>query len=144
MDPDHLRFDFNHFERITADQLKKIEDIVNEKISDDITVVALNDPKEWITIEQAKAKYPKVKMFFGDKYGDHVRIVEIDPDFSVELCGGTHVKHTNEIGLFKIISESSVASGIRRIEAVTGDGLKNYIDNESKKPVSLIVKSRSF
>ncbi len=133
VDPDHLRFDFNHFERITADQMKKIEDIVNEKISDDITVVALNDPKEWLTIEQAKAKYPNVKMFFGDKYGDHVRIVEIDPNFSVELCGGTHVKHTNEIGLFKIISESSVASGIRRIEAVTGDGLKNYIQQRIEK-----------
>jgi len=131
--PDHLRFDFNHFERITPDQLKKIEDIVNEKIADDIPVNALNDPKEWLTIDQAKAKYPNVKMFFGDKYGDRVRIVEIDPKFSVELCGGTHVKHTREIGLFKIISESSVASGIRRIVAVTGDGLRSYIEERIRK-----------
>jgi alanyl-tRNA synthetase len=131
--PDHLRFDFNHFEKITPGQLKAIEDIVNEKIIQSINVNALNDPKEWLTIEQAKAKYPNIKMFFGDKYGDKVRVVEIDPQFSVELCGGTHVKNTKDIGLFKIISESSIASGIRRIEAVTGDGLRKYIDVQRQK-----------
>ena len=131
--PDHLRFDFNHFEKITPGQLRAIEDIVNEKISQSINVYALNDPKEWLTIEQAKAKYPNVKMFFGDKYGDRVRIVEIDPKFSVELCGGTHVKNTKELGLFKITSESSVASGVRRIEAVTGDGLRKYIEDQHQK-----------
>jgi alanyl-tRNA synthetase len=131
--PDHLRFDFNHFEKITHDQLKAIEEIVNEKISQSINVYALNDPKDWLTIEQAKKKYPNVKMFFGDKYGDRVRIVEIDPKFSVELCGGTHVKNTKDIGLFKIISESSIASGIRRIEAVTGQGLNQYIQKQIQK-----------
>jgi len=131
--PDHLRFDFNHFERITHDQIRAIEDIVNEKIAEDINVYALNDPKEWLTIEEAKKRYPNVKMFFGDKYGDRVRVVEIDPKFSVELCGGTHVKNTRDIGLFKIISESSIASGIRRIEAVTGEGLNSYIQHRLEK-----------
>jgi alanyl-tRNA synthetase len=128
--PDHLRFDFNHFQRISPEEIKEIEDIVNEKIEDGIDVFALNDPKDWITIDEAKRRYPNVKMFFGDKYGDRVRIVEIDPKFSVELCGGTHVKNTREIGLFKIISESSIASGIRRIEARTGKGIDEYIEKE--------------
>ena len=131
--PDHLRFDFNHFEKITPDQLRAIEEIVNEKIAENIGVFALNDPKDWLTIDEAKKRYPNVKMFFGDKYGDKVRIVEIDPKFSVELCGGTHVKNTRDIGLFKIVSESSIASGIRRIEAVTGDGLRHYIDERVKR-----------
>jgi len=119
--PDYLRFDFNHFEKIAPEQLKAIEDIVNEKIEGSIPVNALNDPKDWLTIEEAKRRYPNVKMFFGDKYGDRVRIVEIDPKFSVELCGGTHVRSTRDIGFFKFRSEGSIASGIRRIEAVTGD-----------------------
>jgi alanyl-tRNA synthetase len=76
-------------------------------------------------------------MFFGDKYGERVRIVEIDPKFSVELCGGTHVPNTSDIGLFKIIAESSIASGIRRIEAVTGEGLRHYLDEERKKIAQL-------
>ena len=130
--PDHLRFDFNHFEKITPDQLKAIEEIVNEKISQSIDVKALNDPKDWVTIEEAKKKYPSVKMFFGEKYGDKVRVVQV-PGFCAELCGGTHVKNTKDIGLFKIIAESSIASGIRRIEAVTGDGLNQYIQKQIDK-----------
>jgi alanyl-tRNA synthetase len=131
--PDRLRFDFNHFERITPEELRAIEDIVNLKIADGIAVHALNDPREWLTIDEAKRRYPNVKMFFGDKYGEKVRIVEIDPAFSVELCGGTHVPNTTDIGLFKIISESGIASGIHRIEAVTGEGLRHYIDEQLKK-----------
>jgi alanyl-tRNA synthetase len=131
--PDRLRFDFNHFQKVSPDEIREIEDIVNEKIADAISVNALNDPKDWITIDEAKKRYPNVKMFFGDKYGDRVRIVEIDPKFSVELCGGTHVKNTREIGLFKIISEASIASGIRRIEAVTGKGIDEYIEKQLVK-----------
>jgi alanyl-tRNA synthetase len=135
--PDRLRFDFNHFERITPDRLRAIEDIVNGKIAGAVPVNALNDPKDWLTIEEARRRYPNVKMFFGDKYGDRVRIVEIDPAFSVELCGGTHVDNTRSIGLFKIVSESSIASGIRRIEAVTGTGVRRYMEERQKKIGSL-------
>ena len=131
--PDRLRFDFNHFEKIAPEQIRAIEEIVNEKISASIPVTALNDPKEWLTIEEARRRYPNVKMFFGDKYGDRVRIVEIDPRFSVELCGGTHVANSRDIGLFKIIAESSVSSGTRRIEAVTGDGLARYIAEQAAR-----------
>lgn len=130
--PDRLRFDFNHFQKISPDEIREIEDIVNEKIAEAITVNALNDPKDWMTIDEAKRRYPNIKMFFGDKYGDRVRVVEI-PKFSAELCGGTHVKTTREIGLFKIISESSIASGIRRIEAVTGKGIDEYIEKQLMK-----------
>ncbi len=131
--PDHLRFDFPHFSKITPEELRAIEEMVNAKIAEDVVVNALNDPKEWVSIEEAKRRYPNIKMFFGEKYGDRVRIVEIDPKFSVELCGGTHVKNTKDIGLFKIVSESSIASGVRRIEAVTGEGVQHYIDKQLEK-----------
>ncbi len=131
--PDHLRFDFNHFEKIMPEEFKAIEDMVNEKIADAVLVEAENDPSKWVTIDEAKRKYPNIKMFFGDKYGEKVRVVVIDPKFSVELCGGTHVKNTREIGLFKIIAESSIASGIRRIESVTGEGLNQHIQKRLEK-----------
>jgi alanyl-tRNA synthetase len=127
--PDRLRFDFNHHERISPDQLRAIEEMVNEKIALKVPVHALNDPKEWLTIEEAKRRYPNVKMFFGEKYGHRVRIVEIDPSFSVELCGGTHTPDTAELGCFKIVSESGISSGVRRIEAVTGDGFRAYLES---------------
>jgi alanyl-tRNA synthetase len=123
--PDHLRFDFPHFGKITPEEIKAIEEMVNEKIADDISVFTEVD----LPIEKAR-KIPNVKMFFGDKYGDTVRVVFIDENYSVEFCGGTHVKDTKDIGLFKIISESSIASGVRRIEAVTGEGVQKYIDDQ--------------
>jgi alanyl-tRNA synthetase len=126
--PDHLRFDFPHFGKITPEEIKAIEEIVNEKIADDISVFTEVD----LPIEKAR-KIPSVKMFFGDKYGDIVRVVFIDENFSVEFCGGTHVKNTKDIGLFKIISESSIASGVRRIEAVTGEGVQAYINKQLEK-----------
>jgi len=119
--PDYLRFDFNHFEKVTSEQIKQIERIVNEKILEAIEVGI--DELDMEVASQNK----KIKMFFGDKYGDRVRVITMDNKYSMELCGGTHVKNTSEIGLFKIISESSIAAGVRRIEAITGREVENYI-----------------
>jgi alanyl-tRNA synthetase len=123
--PDHLRFDFPHFAKVTPEEIRGIEDIVNGKIADRIRVTTGVD----LPIGEAR-RIPNVKMFFGDKYGDVVRVVFIEEGFSVEFCGGTHVQETGEIGLFKIISESGIASGVRRIEAVTGDGLRRYVEGQ--------------
>ena len=120
--PEYLRFDFSHFERLRDDELAAIERMVNEKIFEAIDVHI-----EDMAIEKART-VPNVKMFFGDKYGDRVRVVTVDPSFSVEFCGGTHVSNTSQIGLFKILSESSVASGVRRIEAIAGRSLPAYIE----------------
>jgi alanyl-tRNA synthetase len=126
--PDHLRFDFPHFGKITPEEIRAIEEMVNAKVSENVAVQTEVD----IPIEQAR-KIPNVKMFFGDKYGDTVRVVIVDDKYSVEFCGGTHVSQTKEIGLFKIVSESSIASGVRRIEAVTGEGVRKFIDREVQK-----------
>ncbi|AXJ01026.1 alanyl-tRNA synthetase [Cyclonatronum proteinivorum] len=112
--PDKLRFDFSHFEAVTQEQLDQIEAQVNQKIQENIP---LTDERN-VPIEEAKSR--GAMMLFGEKYGDFVRVVTFDPSFSVEFCGGTHVKATGEIGYFRFVSESSVASGIRRVEAVTG------------------------
>jgi alanyl-tRNA synthetase len=129
--PDRLRFDFPHFGRITPEEVRAIEEMVNEKIAEDIQVYW-----EELPIEKAR-KIPNVKMFFGDKYGDIVRVVFIDEKFSVEFCGGTHVKNTRDIGLFKIVSEASIASGVRRIEAVTGEGVHRYIEQQRARTQQL-------
>ena len=126
--PDRLRFDFPHFARITPDEIRAIEEEVNAKIADNITVFT----EVQMPIDKAR-KIPGVKMFFGEKYGEIVRVVFIDENYSVEFCGGTHVRNTRDIGLFKIISESSIASGVRRIEAVTGEGIQHYIDQQLGK-----------
>ncbi len=125
--PERLRFDFNHSGTVPPGRLRAIEEMVNEKIAAGIVVNALNDPKDWLTIEEAKRRYPNVKMFFGEKYGHRVRIVEIDPAFSVELCGGTHAASTAGLGSFQIISETGISSGVRRIEAVTGEGFREFV-----------------
>ena len=108
-----LRFDFSHFSKIDVDSLEKISDIVNDKIFENIKVKIENN----VNIEDAKKK--GATALFGEKYGDKVRVVSIDDKFSLELCGGTHVVSTSEIGQFKILSESSISSGVRRIEAST-------------------------
>ena len=120
---EYLRFDFPHFKKVEDSEIKAIEDMVNAKIAENIAVNTLVD----IPIEEAN-KIPNVKKFFGEKYGDKVRVVLIDEGFSVEFCGGTHVKSTDDIGLFKIIKEESIASGTRRIFARTGKGIIRLID----------------
>lgn len=125
---EYLRFDFPHFQKVTDDDLRRIEDEVNDKIFQNILVNTLVD----IPIEEAN-EIPNVKKFFGEKYGEKVRIVIIDENFSVEFCGGTHVKKTDEIGLFKITKEESISSGIRRILAVTGEETKKFLIRENEK-----------
>ena len=117
-DGERLRFDFSHFSAMTAEELVKVEQIVNEKIAENIPVVT-----EVLTLEEAKKT--GAMALFGEKYGEKVRVVEMG-DFSKEFCGGTHVGSTGLISSFKIISESGVAAGVRRIEALTGSSVSKY------------------
>ena len=118
--PDRLRFDFTHTQPVTQDELRRIEDSVNSEALSDCPVNIYTD------VPIAEAKERGAMALFGEKYGDKVRMVEI-PDFSLELCGGTHIAQTSQVGLFKIVSEGGIASGVRRIEAVTGAGAYAYI-----------------
>jgi alanyl-tRNA synthetase len=116
-----LRFDFSHFTAMTPEEIRKVEDIVNRKVREDIVL----DERRNVPIEQAKTL--GAMALFGEKYGDFVRVITFDPKFSVELCGGTHVSSTGQIGLFKIVSESSVAAGVRRIEAITAEEAERFV-----------------
>lgn len=137
VDPERLRFDFTHFQSMTAEELKKVEDIVNEKIVEAIPVET-----KIMTIEEAKKT--GAMALFGEKYGESVRVVCID-DFSKEFCGGTHVANTANIRLFKIISEAGVAAGVRRIEALTDKGVLTYYEELEKlvKEASEAAKTES-
>ena len=121
--PDRLRFDFAHYQKVTLEELQEIETLVNHKLHENIEL------QHHRNIPFEEAKKMGALMFFGDKYGDNVNVVQFS-DFSLEFCGGTHVNNSSQIGLFKIISESSIASGVRRIEAVTGLGVEKYIQNQ--------------
>ena len=121
-DADHVRFDFTHFAAVTPEELLKIEDIVNDAIFAAYPVIT-----EEMPIDEAKKR--GAMALFGEKYGTTVRVVQAG-DFSIELCGGTHLTNTSQAGMFKIISESSVAAGVRRIEALTGKGVLNFLQEK--------------
>ena len=120
---EYLRFDFSHFSKVTDEEIKKIETLVNEKIRLNFPVIIQQMPKEEALKTGAMA-------LFGEKYGETVRVVTIDPNYSIELCGGTHVGNTGELGFFKITAENAVGAGVRRIEALSGKAAEDFINNQ--------------
>ncbi|WP_374460178.1 alanine--tRNA ligase [Chryseobacterium taeanense] len=134
--PDYLRFDFSHFNKMTEEELTLVEDKVNAKIKESIAL------QEFRNIPIQEALDRGAMALFGEKYGDSVRMIQFGT--SMELCGGTHVKNTSEIGHFKIVSESSAAAGIRRIEAISGDKAEEYFKNLEKQiaELSQLLKSK--
>lgn len=120
--PNHLRFDFTHFGQVTAEELNQMEEIVNQKIWEAL-------PVETVETTLDKAKEMGAMALFGEKYGQEVRVVSIG-DYSIELCGGVHVRNTQDLGLFKIIAETGIGAGVRRIEAVTGQEAYRYFRNK--------------
>ena len=135
VDAQRLRFDFNHYEGLTEEELEKVEDLVNAQIAKALDVTIKD-----MTMDEAKKE--GAMALFGDKYGDVVRVVKVD-DFSVELCGGTHIDNIAKVGLFKIESEGGIAAGVRRIEAVTGKEAYRLVKklSENIKAIAKIVKS---
>lgn len=135
--PELLRFDVSHFAKITDEELREVTRIVNEKIRANVPVVIKEMPKEAAMQLGAMA-------LFGEKYGDTVRVVTVDPDFSVELCGGTHVNQTGMLGMLVITSEAAIAAGVRRIEALTGPAAMHYLTEKvaQNKQVSELLKSK--
>jgi alanyl-tRNA synthetase len=127
VNPDYLRFDFSHFAKISEDDLAQIEHLVNQKIRENIPL------KEQRDIPYDQAISSGVTALFGEKYGDFVRVITFDDHYSKELCGGTHVQATGQIGYFKIISESAVAAGVRRIEAITADKAEAFVLDQNRE-----------
>jgi len=123
VDEEHLRFDFSHFAKVSEEEISAIESLVNKKIRENIPVTIKEMPKE-------EAMKMGAMALFGEKYGDIVRVVIIDPTYSVELCGGTHVGSTGELGVFKISHEAAIAAGVRRMEAVCGEAAESLINNK--------------
>ncbi|HOI33595.1 MAG TPA: DHHA1 domain-containing protein, partial [Bacteroidales bacterium] len=137
VDADRLRFDFSHFGKMTKEEIKAVERIVNDRIRANIS----NETLENVPIDEAKQM--GAMALFGEKYGEKVRVVSFDRSYSVELCGGTHVRSTGQIGLFKIVSEGAIASGVRRLEAITGSIAEQFVDEIQDKldQIREIVKS---
>ncbi len=132
---DRLRFDFTHFSAMTADELRRVENIVNGYIMDNSDVSS-------VEMAAAEAMQSGATALFGEKYGDRVRVVRVG-EVSSELCGGTHVRAAGDIGLFKIVSEAGIAAGVRRIEAVTGSGAIEYVQQleDEQKHLATLVKA---
>ena len=131
VNPERLRFDFSHFEAVTSTELAQIEALVNQQ-------VRMNTDVDTQVMDIESAKEKGAMALFGEKYGDEVRVLSMGGDFSVELCGGTHAKRTGDIGLVKIVSEGGIASGVRRIEAVTGQAAFDWV-SESDAAVTALV-----
>ena len=138
VDPEHLRFDFSHFTSVADEELQDIEDLVNKEVLKNTNVQVIED----VPIDVAVNEY-KAMALFGEKYGERVRVIKIG-NFSTELCGGTHTAQTGEIGLIKILNEGSVSSGVRRVEAVTGEGSLHHFrkDHELERVVTNLVSRR--
>jgi len=137
VEPDRLRFDFTHFTTVSPEEIRSIEEIVNSRVLDNL-------PVDTAETSLAEARAAGAAALFGEKYGERVRLVKMG-DFSLELCGGTHVRCTAEVGLFKMLGESSVGSGLRRVEAVTGEGALRYIyaRDEQLEKIARSVKAAS-
>jgi alanyl-tRNA synthetase len=131
LDDQYLRFDFSHFSKVTPEELRRIESLVNEKIREDIP------RREDRGIPISVAEKAGARMLFGEKYGEKVRMITFDPSYSIELCGGCHVPSTGRIGFFKITSESAVAAGVRRIEAITAEAAEKFIYDQLQLLASL-------
>ncbi|MBP9994130.1 MAG: alanine--tRNA ligase [bacterium] len=139
VDDERLRFDFSHFAKMSEEEIHEVETIVNQKIREDL------QNKTAVNIPIDEARKMGAMALFGEKYGDKVRVVTFGEDFSRELCGGTHIASTGRIGAFKILSEGAIAAGVRRIEAITGEAVIDYLDNQidTLNKIKGLVKSSS-